>query len=57
MKFHRGAKRSGTDHTLLITASADISLEFKSIDEYHLLAINMPVRMWGKKTSQSWLRS
>lgn len=41
MKFHREDKRSTTDHTLLITASADVALEFKSVDEYHLLAINI----------------
>jgi hypothetical protein len=45
MKFHREGKRSSTDHTLLITASADVSLEFKFVDEYHLLAVNMLERM------------
>lgn len=45
MKFHTEGKRSNTDHTLLITASSDVSLEFKSVDEYCLLAINILEKM------------
>lgn len=58
MQFHREGKSSTTDHTLLITAFVDVSLEFKFVDEYYLLAINSLKRMWRKKTfAQSYLRS
>lgn len=45
MKFHREGERSSIDHTVLITVSTDVSLEFKSKDKYCLLAINILERM------------
>lgn len=48
MKFHREGRRLSSDHILLITTSAAITLEFKSVDEYCLLAINILKRIWGK---------
>lgn len=54
IEFHREDERSNADHTLLIRTSADAPLEFKSADEYCLLAINMSENV--KKNSQSCLR-
>lgn len=48
MQFHREGKRSNIDHTVLITASADVSLEFKSVDEYYFRAINILKRIGGR---------